>query len=77
MTNAGGPRSPSPPPEPRKPDPLPWIGLSVAAFVLLSFPWVSPFAEGRHLLGIPLILWYLFGVWGALILIGALARPEA
>ncbi|MNR48141.1 hypothetical protein D3C85_1673390 [compost metagenome] len=76
MTKAAGPWEPEPPHEPRDPDPLPWIGIAIAALGLLSYPWVSPFTQGRDLFGIPVILWYLFGVWGLLIVLGALSRTD-
>jgi len=74
MTNAGSPWNPEPPREPRAPDPLPWIALGLAAFLLLTYPWVAPFTHGRHWLGIPLMLWYLFAVWFGLIGVSALGR---
>ena len=67
---------PVPPKPPREPDPLPWIGLGLAAFVMLSYPWFSPFTQGRALLGIPLILWYVFGINALLIVLSALQRAE-
>ncbi|MNX01712.1 hypothetical protein D3C86_312540 [compost metagenome] len=65
-----------PPKPPRDPDPLPWVGLGLAAMVMLSYPWFSPFTQGRVLFGIPLILWYLFGVYALLIVACALQRTE-
>lgn len=65
-----------PPKPPREPDPLPWIGLGLAALVMLSYPWFSPFTQGRDLLGIPLTLWYFFGVYALLVLLSALQRAE-
>ncbi len=76
MPRVNGPREPASPHAPRGADPLPWIGLSVVALFLLSYPWLAPFTQGRELLGIPLILWYVFGVWGVLILFGGLMRPR-
>lgn len=70
-----GPEGPEPSRKRRRIDPLPWLGIGLLAFFLLSYPWLSPFAQGRGLFGIPLILWYVFGVWGLLILLGALRRP--
>jgi hypothetical protein len=76
MTKAAEPWESEPPQEPREPDPLPWIGLGVTALGLLSYPWVSPFTQGRVVLGIPAILWYLFAVWALLIVLSALSRTE-
>ena len=67
---------PSPPEPPHEPDPLPWIGLGLAAFVMLSYPWFSPFTQGRALFGIPLLLWYVLGVNALLVLLSALQRAE-
>lgn len=77
MANVNGPRELPPPPETREPDPLRWIGLGLLALALLSYPWVSPFPAGRAWLGIPGILWYLFGVMVGLTVFAARQRPEA
>lgn len=77
MWKAADPWEPLPPTTPPEPDPLPWIGIGVVAFALLSYPWLSSFTQGKQWLGIPLFLWYVFGSWALLIVLGALQRPEA
>lgn len=76
MAKRNGPRELPPPPATPGPDPLPWIGLGLLALALLSYPWLSFFTVGRVWLGIPLILWYLFGGMAGLIVLAALQRPE-
>jgi hypothetical protein len=76
MAKRNGPRETPPSSYPRSPDPLPWIGLGVLAFAFLSYPWVSPFAPGSAWLGIPALLWYVFGVMAALVGLAAMLRPE-
>lgn len=77
MWKVADPWEPLSPKSPPDPDPLPWIGIGLVAFVLLSYPWLSPFTQGKQVLGIPLILWYLMGTWALLVVLGALQRPEA
>lgn len=76
MSNAPESREVDTSKAPRGPDPLPWIGLGLAAFVLLSYPWISSFTQRQALLGLPPILWYVFGVWACLILASALWPTE-
>jgi len=56
-------------------DPLPWLLLLLGALFLVTFPWLSLF--NRHVLigEVPLLLCYLFGIWGIFILLSALFRP--
>ena len=55
-------------------DPLQAGLLLLGIFLLLSYPWLSPFLQGRFILGVPLLLVYLFGVWGFTILLVAIKR---
>lgn len=60
----------------KQPDPAPWGLMALMALFLLSYPWLSLFNVRAMVLGIPLILLYLFGLWGLVILASALFRPR-
>lgn len=55
-------------------DPLKQAVLLLGAFLLMSYPWLSPSLQSRYVLGVPLLLLYIFGVWGFTILLVALHR---
>lgn len=57
-------------------DPAPWGLMALMALFLLTYPWLSLFNVRAMVLGVPLILLYLFGLWGLLILASALFRPK-
>lgn len=60
-----------------QPNPAPWGLLLLLALFLVSGPWLSLFNFRSMVFGVPLILLYLFGLWGACILAAALYRPRA
>lgn len=68
MTNPSGP--------PKPPDSLPWLVFLLASLFLLSYPLLSLFNRYVLIGGVPLILVYLFGLWGLLILVSAWYRAE-
>jgi hypothetical protein len=62
------------PPTTKKEKPLALLGILV--FLLLNYPWLQIFNRDTLVLGIPLLVLYLFGVW-ILAIAGlyALSRP--
>jgi hypothetical protein len=47
------------------------IALMWAGLVLLNYPLLSLFGEPQLFLGIPVLYWYLFGIWfGFILLVG-------
>lgn len=56
------------------PDYFPLVAHFLLALFLFSYPWLSLFNHRMPVLGIPLVLLYLFGLWGLLILVSALTR---
>lgn len=66
MSKPSGPSSPD--------DPLKGALLLLGVFLLMSYPWLSPALQSRYVLGMPLLLLYMFGVWGLTILLVALQR---
>lgn len=53
-------------------DPLKAGLLLLGVFLLLSYPWLSPYLQRQFIHGMPLLILYLFGVWGVTILLAAL-----
>ncbi|GEM_PF-5117261 len=58
------------------PDAMPWGLMLLLALGLLSYPMLALFNHRTVIVGVPLILLYLFGVWGGLILASTLYRPR-
>lgn len=53
-----------------------WWGILLGAgLLLLSYPWLAPAAWPRLIAGVPLLIAYVFGALGALILVSACLRP--
>jgi hypothetical protein len=71
MSETGTDDRPAPPP--RRPQRIAerWIGLFLLGFVCFMPPIVGIFSKPATLFGIPLLYWWLFAVWGALILLAA------
>ncbi len=59
-----------------EPDATPWGLMLIMALVMLSYPWLAIFNQRLPLLGVPLVLLYVFGVWGGLIVLSLLYRPR-
>lgn len=51
--------------------------MLLMAVLLLSYPWLSPALQRHVFLGVPLVLVYLFAVWGGFILLVATRSTEA
>jgi hypothetical protein len=56
-------------------DVLRMVGPAALACLLMSYPWLAPGLQPRHVLGVPLVLIYFFLVWA--LLIGLAARMRA
>jgi hypothetical protein len=54
----------------------PWGLMAIMAIALLSAPVLVLFNHRTPVFGIPLILLYLFGLWGGLILLSTCYRPR-
>lgn len=50
--------------------------LFIAGIVLINYPLVQLFGEGRRILGIPLLYLYLFGCWALVIAVIALVMER-
>lgn len=57
-------------------DPLRLAALLLLAVLLLSYPWLAPGLMRTFVLGVPLVLVYLFVVWVGLILLVATGSRE-
>jgi hypothetical protein len=52
------------------------VVLAVLAFALFNYPLLSLFDVDAIVLGVPLVWLYVFGAWGALIVLVGLATRE-
>lgn len=61
----------------KRPEPgLLWWGIFLGTgLLLLSYPWLAPAVWPHLIAGVPVLIVYVFGVMGALILAGACLRP--
>lgn len=50
-----------------EPEATPWVLMGILALALLTYPLIAIFNHRTLVLGVPVILVYLFGIWGALI----------
>lgn len=50
--------------------------MLTVALLLLSYPWLAPTLQQRFVGGVPLLLLYLFAVWGGFILVVAAGRTR-
>lgn len=54
-----------------------WVMVGGLFFALVNFPLLQIFNADRILGGLPLLVWYLFGIWsGALVMLVLFARRK-
>lgn len=58
-----------------EPKATPWVLMGILALALLTYPLLAVFNHRTPVMGVPLILVYLFGVWFALIGLSMRYRP--
>lgn len=59
------------------PSALRWAGAACLTLLLMSYAWLAPGLQARTLFGWPLVLVYVFAVWGLAIALAAAMRPDA
>lgn len=51
-----------------EPEATPWVLMGLLAFTLLTYPVLAVFNHRTPVFGVPALLLYIFGIWGAFIL---------